>query len=211
MIRSLVAVAVCLGFVGIAGAREVKPLATGSAAPNFDLPGIDGKNHKLADFKDAKVLVVVFTCNHCPTAQAYEDRLIQLHNDYKSKGVALVAINPNDPQAVRLDELGYTDLSDSLEEMKVRAAEKKFPFPYLDDGGVKQEVSRAYGALATPHVFVFDADRKLRYQGRIDDSERDAKNVKSHDARKAIAPVAALIIPGRPPTKAVITAMLKEA
>lgn len=166
-------------------ADDVKPLETDSAAPEFDLPGVDDKNHKLADFADAKVLVVVFTCNHCPTAQAYEERLIKLHGDYKDKGVALVAINPNDPLAVRLDELGYSDLGDSLEEMKLRAAERKFPFPYLDDGDT-QTVSRTYGALATPHAFVFDADRKLRYQGRIDDSERDPAKVKNHDLRDAI-------------------------
>jgi thiol-disulfide isomerase/thioredoxin len=127
--------------------------------------------------------VVVFTCNHCPTAQAYEDRIIQLHSDYRDRNVALVAISPNDPLAVRLDELGYTDLSDSLDEMKLRAKEKGFAFPYLYDGD-KQAVSRAYGVQATPHVFIFDQERKLRYVGRIDDSERG--NAKSPDARNAI-------------------------
>lgn len=183
----LVALFAALVFVAAPAqaADDVKPLETDSAAPEFDLPGVDDKNHKLADFADAKVLVVVFTCNHCPTAQAYEERLIKLHGDYKDKGVALVAINPNDPLAVRLDELGYSDLGDSLEEMKLRAAERKFPFPYLDDGDT-QTVSRTYGALATPHAFVFDAERRLRYQGRIDDSERDAAKVKNHDLRDAI-------------------------
>jgi thiol-disulfide isomerase/thioredoxin len=166
-------------------ADDVTTLAIGSAAPDFDLPGVDGKNRKLADFGDAKVLVVVFTCNHCPTAQAYEDRLIRLHDDYVGKGVAVVAINPNDSLAVRLDELGYSDLGDTLEEMKVRAEQKKFPFPYLDDGRT-QAVARAYGAVATPHVFVFDGDRKLRYQGRVDDSETKPDRVKRHDARNAI-------------------------
>jgi thiol-disulfide isomerase/thioredoxin len=125
----------------------------------------------------------VFTCNHCPTAQAYEDRLIRLATDYKDKGVAVVAINPNDPKAVRLDELGYTDLSDSFAEMKIRAKDKRFPFPYLNDGET-QATSRAYGVLATPHVFIFDEHRKLRYVGRIDDAE--VKTVKSTDARNAI-------------------------
>jgi peroxiredoxin len=166
-----------------AAAADVKPLAIGSPAPDFNLPGVDGKQHTLGEYKDAKVLVVVFTCNHCPTAQAYEQRLIDLTNDYRDKGVAVVAINPNDPKALRLDELGYTDLSDSLEEMKIRAAERKFPFPYLHDGDT-QSVAHAYGCLATPHVFIFDSDRKLRYQGRIDDS--DVKQVKSHDARNAL-------------------------
>src|SRR5439155_10116491 len=138
----------------------------GSAAPDFDLPGVDGKNHALKDFADAKVLVVVFTCNHCPTAQAYEARIKQLWADYHDKGVALVAINPNDPQAVRLDELGYSDLGDSFEDMKIRAKVKKFTFPYLNDGDT-QQTARAYGVLATPHVFMFDPERKLRYVGRF--------------------------------------------
>src|SRR6516225_4372160 len=100
-----------------APAKEVQTLEIGAAAPEFNLPGVDGKTYRLGDFSAAKVLVVIFTCNHCPTAQAYEDRIIKLHADFKGKGVALVAINPNDPKAVRLDELGYTDLGDSLEEM----------------------------------------------------------------------------------------------
>lgn len=171
--------------------KEVKTLEIGAAAPDFELPGVDGKTHRLADFAGAKVLVVVFTCNHCPTAQAYEDRLLRLHADYKDRGVALVAISPNDPKAVRLDELGYTDLSDSLEEMKIRAKDKGFKFPYLYDGE-KQETSAAYGVLATPHVFIFDAGRKLRYVGRVDDSE--VGTVKSHDARNAIE----ALLAGRP-------------
>jgi thiol-disulfide isomerase/thioredoxin len=145
---------------------------------------VDGRNYKLADFAQADILVVIFTCNHCPTAQAYEDRIKKLAVDYKNKDVVLVAISPNDPQAVRLDELGYTDLSDSLEEMKIRARDKGFNFPYLYDGD-KQQVSLAYGPVATPHVFIFDKERKLRYVGRVDDSEKPDK-VKSHDARNAI-------------------------
>lgn len=181
---SLVLAAVCLPHVAIA-AVDVKPLKIGSPAPNFDLPGVDDRRHSLAEYKDAKVLVVLFTCNHCPTAQAYEDRIIQTHKDYKDRGVALVAISPNDPKAVRLDELGYTDLSDSLEDMKVRAKDKKFEFPYLYDGE-DQKVSLAYGAVATPHAFVFDAERKLRYQGRIDDSKDGVGEPKSHDLRAAV-------------------------
>ena len=166
-----------------AAPKGLKTLEIGQPAPDFELPGVDGKTHRLKDFADAKVLVVVFTCNHCPTAQAYEDRIIKLHNDYKDRGVALVAISPNDPKAVRLDELGYTDVGDSFEDMKIRAKDKKFSFPYLYDGE-NQKVSTAYGALATPHVFIFDADRKLRYVGRVDDS--DIREVQSHDARNAI-------------------------
>ncbi|HEY2761164.1 MAG TPA: thioredoxin family protein, partial [Pirellulales bacterium] len=154
----------------ILAADDVKPLTIGVPAPDFDLPGVDGKNHRLADYADAKILIVVFTCDHCPTAQAYEDRIIALNRDYKNRGVALVAISPNDPQAIRLDELGYTDLSDSLEEMKLRAKLRDFQFPYLYDGDA-QKFSKTFGVMATPHVFIFDADRKLRYQGRIDNSD----------------------------------------
>jgi peroxiredoxin len=158
-------------------------LQIGDAAPDFKLPGVNGKDYSLGDFASAKLLLVVFTCNHCPTAQAYEDRLIKLHADYQDKGVALVAISPNDPLAVRLDELGYTEFSDSLEEMKQRSADRGFKFPYLYDGET-QETSLAYGVLATPQVYLFDQDRKLRYVGRIDDS--DVKTVTSHDTRNAI-------------------------
>jgi peroxiredoxin len=165
-----------------------KTLAIGDPAPDFSLPGVDGKTHALKDFAGAKVLVVIFTCNHCPTANAYMGRVQKLHDDYKAKGVALVGISPNDPLAVRLDELGYTDVGDSFEEMKTRAKEKGITYPYLYDGET-QKVSLAYGVLATPHVFVFDRDRKLRYNGRIDDAE--VKEVKSHDARNAIEAVLA--------------------
>lgn len=164
--------------------EEPRTLKIGEPAPDFNLPSVDGRNYKLADFAQADILVVVFTCNHCPTAQAYEDRIKKLTTDYKGKGVAVVAISPNDPQAVRLDELGYTDVSDSFEEMKIRAKDKVFNFPYLYDGDT-QKVARAYGPVATPHVFIFDKQRILRYVGRVDDSEKPDK-VKSHDARNAI-------------------------
>ena len=158
-------------------------LNIGDSIPDFDLPGVDDKDHKLADYADSKVLMVVFSCNHCPTAQAYEDRLNKMVDDYRGKGVAIVAISPNDPKAVRLDELGYSDLGDTLEDMKIRAKEAGFKFPYLYDGE-NQKVSLSFGVLATPHVFIFDADRKLQYKGRIDDSEDG--NPKSLDARNAI-------------------------
>ena len=163
--------------------RDVKPLAIGATAPDFKLPGVDGKTHSLADFADAKVLVVAFTCNHCPTAQAYEDRFEKFATEYDDKGVAFVAISPNDPLAVRLDELGYTDLGDSFEDMKIRARDHEYPYPYLYDGET-QATAEAYGVLATPHIFIFDSDRKLRYVGRFDDAE--VKEVKSHDAINAV-------------------------
>lgn len=188
--RSLLLACLFVGMV-ISGASEwafaapedVKTLEIGASAPDFKLPGVDGKDHALADFKNAKLLLVLFTCNHCPTAQAYEERILKLHADYKEKGVALVAISPNDDQAVRLDELGYTDLGDSFEDMKLRAKEQGFTFPYLYDGET-QETSKVYGVVATPQAFLFDAERKLRYVGRIDDAE--VKTVTSHDLRNAI-------------------------
>jgi thiol-disulfide isomerase/thioredoxin len=163
---------------------KVVPLEIGAAAPDFSLPGVDNREHRLADFADANILVIAFMANHCPTAQAYEDRLMQLVTDYKSKGVAVVAISPNDPLAVRLDELGYSDLGDSLEDMKIRAAERKFNFPYLYDGQT-QAVSRKYGPVSTPHVFIFDKERKLQYTGAIDNSE-DPSKIKKSFARDAI-------------------------
>ncbi len=163
--------------------REVNTLGIGERAPDFSLPGVDGKTYSLATFEDSQILVVVFTCNHCPTAQAYEGRIKELHKAYKDRGVALVAISPNDPVAVRLDELGYTDLGDSLEDMKIRAKDQKFEFPYLYDGET-QKTSATYGVLATPHVFIFDDVRRLRYVGRIDDNE--VKKPTSHDTRNAI-------------------------
>jgi len=161
-----------------------KTLPVGASAPDFTLPGIDGRNHSLQDYADARILVIIFTANHCKTAQAYEGRIIQLVNDYKDKGVAVVGIAPNDPQALCLSELVYSDLSDSFDELKIRAQERGFNFPYLYDGE-NQKVSRAYGPVSTPHVFIFDQARKLRYVGRIDDSENIA-GVTKQDARNAL-------------------------
>ena len=189
MIRRIVCLSILILAVGAAGARlpaaEVPPtLAIGSPAPDFCLPGIDGKTHCLKDYAAAKVLVIIFTCNHCPTAQLYETRIKRLVSDYAGKSVAFVAIQPNNPQAVRLDELAYTDVSDSFEDMKTRAAYRHFNFPYLYDGET-QKVARAYGPVATPHVFIFDAQRKLRYEGRVDNNPRP-QYVTRRDARIAI-------------------------
>lgn len=159
-------------------------LSLGTSALDFTLPGVDGRDHSLKEFSAAKILVVIFTCNHCPTAQYYEERIEQLVDNYKAQGVAVVAIMPNDPKSVRLDELGWTDLSDSFEEMKIRARDRHFNFPYLYDGDT-EAVARAYGPVATPHAFVFDAARKLRYAGAIDDSER-VNQVQKHYVRDAL-------------------------
>lgn len=159
-------------------------LAIGSAAPDFALPGIDGKIHKLSDYQASRLLVVMFICDHCPTSQLYEGRIKSLVTDYSGKGVGFVAIQPNDPKAIELSELGYTDVSDSLDEMKTRAAYRNFNFPYLYDGET-QAAAQAYGAQATPHVFIFDQERKLRYEGRIDNAQRESL-VKVKDARNAL-------------------------
>lgn len=152
-----------------------KGMALGTKAPPLSLPGVDGRTWSLDDFADAKVLVVVFTCNHCPYAQAAEDRLIAIQRDYADRGVRIVAINPND--AERYPE-------DSFEAMQERAQRKGYNFPYLYDAS--QEVARAYDAACTPDIFVFDADRRLTYNGRLDDNWRDPSAVTRHDLRAAI-------------------------
>ncbi|HEV8604163.1 MAG TPA: redoxin domain-containing protein [Tepidisphaeraceae bacterium] len=183
MKTKLLAALIVLGLNLMAAAANPPMLKIGEKAPDFSLPGVDGRTYSLKDFADGKILVIIFTCNHCPTAQAYEQRIIKLHEDYRDKGVALVAISPNDPAAVRLDELGYTEFGDSFEEMKVRAKERGLKFPYLYDGET-QAAAKAYGVVATPHVYIFDQERVLKYVGRIDDSE--VKTVTSQDARNAI-------------------------
>jgi thiol-disulfide isomerase/thioredoxin len=130
------------------------------------------------------VLVIAFICNHCPTSQLYETRIKQIAEDYKDKSVTVVAIEPNNSDAVLLSEMGYTDVGDSLEDMKIRADFRHFNFPYLYDGET-QKVSNAYGPSATPHLFIFDSDRKLRYEGRVDNNMREPL-VNKHDARDAI-------------------------
>lgn len=159
-------------------------LPIGSQAPDFTLPGTDGAIHKLSDYASSPILAVVFTCNHCPNAQIYEQRIQKLANDYKDRGMALVAIEPNDPNALSIDELDSSDTNDSLEEMKLRVQFKHLTYPYLYDGDT-QKVSRAYGPQATPHIFIFDEQRHLRYEGRVDDNYRE-EEVKTQDARNAI-------------------------
>jgi len=168
---------------------ELPPvLKLGEKAPDFTLPNpVDGKTYTLKDFNSAKVLVVVFTCNHCPTAEMYEDRIMKITEDYRGKHVAVVAIQPNG--LVGLSERGHDDLGDSPAEMKIRAEYRQFNFPYLYDGDT-QVVSRKYGPIATPHAFVFDEQRILRYQGHVDNNPRE-KLVTVRDARNAIDAVLA--------------------
>jgi peroxiredoxin len=169
---------------GIQPNLEHPILAIGSQAPDFALPGVDGKIHKLSEYASAKILAVVFECNHCPVSQLYESRIEKLYHEYKNKGVAFVAINPNNPKSIRLNELGYTDVTDSLEEMKIRTAFRRIEWPYLYDGET-QGVSIKFGVVATPHIYLFDQARKLQYQGRIDDNQRE-ELVKAQDARNAL-------------------------
>src|SRR5262245_13142912 len=165
---------------------DARVLKIGDRAPDFSLVGIDGRTNTLKDFEDPAVLMVVFLSNHCPYSHAAETRLLPLFAEMKPRGLAVVAINPNHPDAVRLDELGYSKYNDSFAEMKRYAKEKGFTFPYLYDGET-QVTAKAYGCIATPHVFLFDRDRKLRYAGRFDDSRfADPATVTSPDTRNAV-------------------------
>jgi peroxiredoxin len=175
-----------LCIVGLVSAADVTPIAIGSVAPDFKLLGIDDKTHSLADYAKAKVLMVAYLSNHCPTSHAVEARLLKLLADHRAAGFEIVAINPNNPKGLRPDELGYSRYNDSFEEMKLYAKDAGFNFDYLYDGET-QAVAKAYGCLATPHVFVFDQERKLRYQGRVDDSRmKDPSTVTAPDARLAV-------------------------
>jgi peroxiredoxin len=173
--------------------QDVPPiLKIGAQAPDFNLPGIDGKLHSLKEYGSSKVLVIVFTCDHCPVAQMYEQRVKKLTSDFHGRSVAVVAIMPNDPKAIHLSEMGHTDVQDTLAEMKIRAEYRHFNFPYLSDGAT-QAVALKYGPTATPHVFIFDQQRILRYQGRIDSNQRE-ELVTKHEARDAIE----ALLAGRP-------------
>jgi peroxiredoxin len=178
--------------VAVAGEYDNNPpgfhtLQIGDPAPDFSLLGIDGKTYSLADFKDEPVLMVIFLSNHCPVSHAAETRFIPFVAGLKGKGVAVVAINPNSLEGLRIDELGYSKYSDSYEDMKLYARDRGFNFPYVYDGGT-QKTAMAYGCLCTPDLFVFDRDRKLRYRGRFDDSQvADPASVHSTDGANAVA------------------------
>jgi peroxiredoxin len=184
MRKLLIPVLIALTSFGLHGQTSHPVLPLGSPAPYFALAGVDGKTHTLGEYASSPILVVVFTCNHCPIAQMYERRIEKLYEDYGKRGVAVVAIEGNDPQATTIDELDSSDIGDTLAEMKIRAQYKHLHYPYLYDGD-SQTVTRAYGPQATPHVFIFGKDRKLRYEGRFDNSYRIEK-VATHDAQNAI-------------------------
>jgi peroxiredoxin len=149
-----------------------------SLIPGFSLTGVDDKNYSLNDFSDKKILIVIFSCNHCPYVQAYEDRIMELQNEFEKDGVQIVAINSN-------DDVKYPD--DSFDEMKKRAAARRFNFPYLRDE--TQDVAKAFGATHTPQIFLFNSDRKLKYEGKIDDNWQEPDKVKSAYLREAILEV----------------------
>ncbi|MBN2806201.1 MAG: redoxin domain-containing protein [Prolixibacteraceae bacterium] len=164
--------------------QEVETLKIGAAMPAFNLPDMHGKMVNDTDFEKAKILVIIFTCNHCPTAQAYEDRMIQFTSDYQDKGVQVVAINPSSSAGLLLEECGYSDLDDSFENMKIRAKDKGYNFPYLYDGD-NQAVSIQFGPSTTPHAFVFDQARTLQYVGRLDGVEKPG-TANAEDLRNAV-------------------------
>lgn len=172
-------------------AQQMKPpgfheLQIGETAPPFRLMGIDDKYWTLDDFKDSKLLMVYFTSNHCPVCHAHDPRLVELVKKLEGESIQVVAINPNSGDGLRVDELGYSKYDDSFEDMKPYAKDEGFTFPYLYDGDT-QKTAKAYGCLATPHVFIFDDARKLRYKGRFDNSRfPEAETVKTQDARNAI-------------------------
>jgi peroxiredoxin len=152
-----------------------KTLKIGSEAPSFNLIAVDGKNYGLKSLSDREILVIIFSCNHCPYVQAYEDRIKAIQNDYFKKGVQVIAINSND--AAKYEE-------DSFENMKKRASEKIFNFPYLRDE--EQSVARAFDASHTPEVFVFDKQRKLVYHGKIDDNWKEPEKVQNKYLRDVL-------------------------
>ena len=153
-------------------------LKIGSKAPDFNLLGVDNKFYSLDSFADKKILIVIFSCNHCPYVQAYEQRIISIQKEFSEKGVQIVAINSN-------EDKNYPE--DSFDEMIKRSSEKQFNFPYLRDE--TQEVAKAYGATHTPEIFLFDQERKLRYHGKIDDNWKEPEKVKYQYLRKAIEEV----------------------
>ena len=162
-------------------------LQLGQAAPDFNLPGTDGTNYSLANFKDAKLLIVFFSCNHCPYVIGSEERMINFAKEVAPRGVRMIAINSNETEGHPMD---------SFEHMQQRAKERNYPFTYVRDDS--QEVALAYGALRTPHYYVFDQERKLRYTGRMDDNPRNPGKETTHELRDAVE---ALLAGKKPPVE----------
>lgn len=185
LLLCVIALTGCAAHTGEVQPDSAHPvLSIGSPAPDFSLPGVDGKTHTLSEYAGSKVLAFVFDCNHCSTSHLYESRIHKLYDDYHDKGLALVAVSPDNPANVHYDQRAYSDANDSLIEMQDRATERHIAYPYLYDGDA-QTLTGKLGAAAAPQIFIFDQGRKLRYEGRIDDNEM-ADKVKSQDARNAI-------------------------
>lgn len=165
-------------------------LQIGDRAPDFLLPGADGKRHALAEYSDAPYLMVIFLCNHCPVSHAAETRLVPFVREMRDRGLAVVAINPNNDAGTQIDELGYSNYGEDLAGTTAYARDHHLEFPYLYDGDT-QAAAKAYGCLATPHVFLFDRERHLRYKGRFDDSDLPDPGSVHHS--EAIAAVRALV------------------
>lgn len=147
----------------------------GSKAVDFDLPGVDGKNHSLKELSDKKAVIIIFSCNHCPYVQAYENRMIEIQKDYEAQEVQIVAINSN-------EDIHHPE--DSFTNMAQRAKEKKFNFLYLRDES--QKAARNYGATHTPQIFLFDKNRELQYTGKIDDNWQEPQKVTKRYLRDAL-------------------------
>lgn len=171
--------AVVAALCAVPQARALEELAIGAQGAAFSLKGTDGKTHSLESVAGPKGTAVIFTCNECPYSKGYENRLIALAKDYRAKGVGFVAINSNDPKIVP---------GDAFEFMVKRAREKNFPYPYIYDD--TQEIAKAYGAKVTPHIFLLDAQGKLVYRGRVDDSLEESK-IKERDFTAALDAVVA--------------------
>lgn len=161
-------------------------LDTGDEAISFELPGVDGETHSLSDYGEKAAVAIIFTCNHCPYARAWEDRIVSIQSDYGSGGLQVLAINANDANKYP---------NDGFPQMQQRAEEKGFNFPYLHDES--QEVATVYGAKRTPEVFLFDGDRKLAYHGAVDDNYDDPADVHNHYLREAVE---AVLSEEEPPT-----------
>ncbi|MGC6426739.1 MAG: redoxin domain-containing protein [Akkermansiaceae bacterium] len=179
-----------LGSAVCASAYKPTTITLGTKAPDFSLKGVDDKSYSLKDFTGAKALAVIFTTNHCPDAITSHGRMVALVDHFKGKSVKFVAINSNSPEGLHPPELGWTVYDDGFEDMKLIAADSKFNLPYLYDGDT-QETAKAYGAVATPHVFIFDSEMKLRYDGRMDNGRRRVGPVEKNEARDAIEAILA--------------------
>jgi peroxiredoxin len=189
-LRLLAALTLVVALWGSTLAYAADGYSVGSVARDFSLKNIDGKMVSLKNYADAKGFIVIFTCNHCPYAKAYEDRIIALHKAYAPQGYPVIAINPNDPKV---------QPQDSFENMVQRAKDKGFPFPYVFDE--TQEIAKTYGATKTPHVYLLKKNTatsnalEVAYIGAIDDNTDDAKAVKEKYVELAIA----ALLKGQPP------------